>query len=139
MTDPIAGKLAMQAIQQPNAQALEKAGGPPKGPKTSFQEVMTQKQQQAQAPEKVNAPAAPEQVNKSESAQRMDKFVEGVLNDEKKIDRLMAKNTTGGGLDQSELLQLQGLIYGYSQKVDLASKVVDKATGGLKQIMNTQV
>ena len=138
MTDPIAGKLAMQALQQPNAQALEKAGTP-KGPKTSFQEVMTQKQQEVEATQKTQAPEVAQPVEKSESAQRMDKFVEGVLDDEKKIDRLMAKNTSGGGLDQSELLQLQGLIYGYSQKVDLASKVVDKATGGLKQIMNTQV
>jgi hypothetical protein len=30
-------------------------------------------------------------------------------------------------------------VYGYAQKVDLASKVVDKATGGIKQVMNTQV
>lgn len=138
MTDPIAGKLAMQAMQQPSAEAMQKAGSP-KGPKTSFQEVMTQKQQQVEGTQKTQAPTAPEQVNKSESSQRIDAFVEGVLNDEKKIDRLMAKNTKGGGLEQSELLQLQGLIYGYAQKVDLASKVVDKATGGLKQIMNTQV
>lgn len=138
MTNPIAGKIAMQAMQQPSAQALEKAVGP-KGSKASFQEVMTQKQQEVEATQKTQAPIAPEKVNKSESSQRMESFVEGVLNDEKKIDRLMAKNIKGGGLEQSELLQLQGLIYGYSQKVDLASKVVDKATGGLKQIMNTQV
>lgn len=96
---------------------------------------MAQKQQT----QKADAVPAVEQAQPSEAAQRLDSFVEGVLNDEKKIDRLMTRNAKGAALDQGELIQLQGLIYGYAQKVDLASKVVDKSTGGLKQIMNTQV
>ena len=66
-------------------------------------------------------------------------FVSGVLKDEAKIEKMMNRCAKGQTLDQGELLQMQGLIYSYGQKIDLASKVVDKATSGLKQVMQTQV
>lgn len=143
MADPISGSVAMQQMPKIDLEKLDKAAKTPDAPKNdggqSFKDVMAQKvdaTQQAQAPDKAQ-PA--ERVQRSEMSQKVDKFVEGVLGDEKRIEKMMARCGKGQTLEQGELLQLQGLIYGYAQKVDLASKVVDKATGGLKQVMNTQV
>lgn len=143
MADPISGSVAMQQMPKVDLEKLDKAAKTSDAPKNdggqSFKDVMAQKvdaTQQAQAPEKTQ-PA--QSVQRSEMSQKVDKFVEGVLSDEKRIEKMMARCGKGQTLEQGELLQLQGLIYGYAQKVDLASKVVDKATGGLKQVMNTQV
>ena len=143
MADPISGSVAMQQLPKVDMEKLDKAsktGDASKGQGPSFKEVMAQQQTdaaaQVQDPQKVQGP---EKVQRPEMTQRVDKFVEGVLSDEKRIEKMMARCSKGQTLEQGELLQLQGLIYGYAQKVDLASKIVDKATGGLKQVMNTQV
>ena len=39
----------------------------------------------------------------------------------------------------SELLSLQAGMYKYSQELDLTSKIVEKATSGLKDTLKTQV
>ena len=132
MTDPVTSKIALQHLQQTKQVSQEAAKATTNQP--SFEQVMAQKQNPAPVAEVSAQAVAP-----SENAQRLDRFVEDVLKDEKKIERLMKRSSKGIALDQAELIQLQGLIYGYAQKVDLASKVVDKSTGGLKQIMNTQV
>lgn len=132
MTDPVTSKIAIQHLQQTKSVAQDATKASANQP--SFDQVMAEKQNPTQTAE-----VSAEAVNPSEHAQRLDQFVEGVLKDEKKINRLIKRSTKGVALDQAELIQLQGLIYGYAQKVDLASKVVDKSTGGLKQIMNTQV
>ena len=43
-----------------------------------------------------------------------------------------------GGMDPAELLALQAGVYRYAQEVDLASKIVDKATGALKTALQSQ-
>lgn len=145
MTDPISGAAAMQNIQKMQqlteaAPAAAEAKGPT-GP--SFAQVLEGKQaeatQGAQAVQGAQAPDAAAPVGKTEGAQQIDRFVEGVLSDERKMDAMMARCVDGKTMSNGELLQLQGLVYGYAQKVELATKLVDKATGGLKQIMNTQV
>lgn len=88
---------------------------------------------------KPGATVAAQKVEQSSAAQKLDHFVEGVFKDQAKIEKMMRRCVRGKTLSQPELLRLQGLIYGYAQKVELASKIVDKATGGLKQVMNTQV
>jgi type III secretion system YscI/HrpB-like protein len=45
----------------------------------------------------------------------------------------------GKNFNNKELLVLQYKVSTYSLEMDLTSKVVDKATGGIKQAMNTQV
>ncbi len=145
MTDPLQGaSAALQGIQKlqntPPAQEVSKGPGTTEGP--SFKEVMNQKAGKvdpAQNDVKIQAQEPLPATQKSESAQRLDKFVRGVFKDEDRINNMMQKCTDGKVLKQEELLQLQALIYSYGQKIDLASKVVDKATGGVKQIMNTQV
>ena len=42
----------------------------------------------------------------------------------------------GGDMEPSELLALQAGVYRYSEAVDLASKLVDKASSGVKTVVN---
>lgn len=144
MTDPISGAAAMQNIQK--MQQLSEAApvGESKGPTgPSFAQVLEGKQAEAaQAAQPTQGPQAPDAaapVSKTEGAQQIDRFVEGVLSDERQMNTMMERCMSGKTMSNSELLQMQGLVYGYAQKVELATKLVDKATGGLKQIMNTQV
>lgn len=151
MTDPISGaSAAMQGLQKLQESAnvgqdVAKSGSAKSSDGPSFKEVMQQKTDQAQATDQVKGTPPVEQPTKLpptqnvQASQRLDKFVKGVFKDEAKINRMMRRCSRGKTLEQGELLQLQGLIYSYGQKIDLASKLVDKATGGVKQIMNTQV
>lgn len=140
ISDPIGGKLAAQALQQP--QNLQEVGKTAKqGGGATFQEVMNRQTEEANQVEAAKAAGPVEATQKTEGVEksRIDDFMKSVLKDEKQIDKMMARCMSGGMIDQKEMLQMQALIYSYSQKVDLATKVVEKATGGLKQVMNTQV
>jgi hypothetical protein len=144
MVDGIASKAAIQQIDQlQKAQQTEKAGGAGKTAEgASFAEVMQRQEVQAADQAKaaeVRKVEATAKVEKSPAAQQIDKFVDSVGRDEAKIEAMMKRCMKGQTLAPQELLQLQAVMYGYTQKVELASKLVDKTTGGLKQIMNTQV
>lgn len=67
------------------------------------------------------------------------RFVDRVADDDRRVEGAMRRMTSGRELDSVELLRTQALIYGHAQRVELASKCVEKATSGLKQLMNTQV
>lgn len=66
-------------------------------------------------------------------------FMDDLGSDRERLDAMLEKCRSGGEMEQRELLELQGLIYGYSQRVEIATKVADKAAGGLKQMMNVRV
>lgn len=55
------------------------------------------------------------------------------------MDNLMGAATSGKEFSNSELLALQAGMYKYTQELDLTSKVVEKATTGLKDTLKTQV
>ncbi|MFU8806296.1 MAG: hypothetical protein ACNA8W_20970 [Bradymonadaceae bacterium] len=145
MTDPISGQLAAQALQQPaTTQGIDGPGQGPSPGGASFKDVMTEQTQaaggvdgpgEAQAVQEVQAPEVAERVEQAQ----LDDFIDGILANEKDLKRMMEQCMNGGAMGQQEMLQMQALIYSYSQKVDLTTKVVEKATGGLKQVMNTQV
>jgi hypothetical protein len=144
MIDGIASKAVVQQAQQAQqAQQTDKVGGANKaGEGASFQEVMQRQEVQAAQdakPAEVQKVEAASEAKKSPAAQKLDSFVESVGRDEAKIEAMMKRCAKGQTMSPQELLQLQGVMYGYTQKVELASKLVDKTTGGLKQIMNTQV
>jgi hypothetical protein len=144
MTDPIQGIGAIDKMKE-----LDKASGVGGPQGASFDEVMgdqgAQGVEQAEGvegvegPQEVEAAEAPQEVEKSGAIDKMDQFLDGMSKDEAELNDLMERCMGGADLSQKELLRVQMLVYGYAQKVDLASKVVDKATGGIKQVMNTQV
>lgn len=57
----------------------------------------------------------------------------------KKIESLLRVSVSGVRLSQQELLTLQMRVYRFSQEVELISKLVEKGTSGVKQVVNTQV
>ena len=55
------------------------------------------------------------------------------------MDKLISGGLSGKNFSNSELLALQAGMYKYSQELELTSKVVEKATSGLKDTLKTQV
>lgn len=55
------------------------------------------------------------------------------------IDKLINGSFSGKTFSNAELLQLQAGMYKYTQELELTGKVVEKATGGLKDTLKTQV
>lgn len=57
----------------------------------------------------------------------------------KKIESILKVSLSGVKLSQQELLTLQLRVYKFTQEVELISKLVEKGTSGVKQVVNTQV
>ena len=70
---------------------------------------------------------------------RLGKMVENLIAGQDKMTKIMNMALSGRQFSPSELLAMQAGVYRFSQELDLTSKVVEKATGGIKQTLNTQV
>ncbi len=57
----------------------------------------------------------------------------------KRIEGILKVSLSGVKLSQQELLTLQMRVYRFTQEVELISKLVEKGTSGVKQVVNTQV
>jgi hypothetical protein len=55
------------------------------------------------------------------------------------LEKLIESGAKGKEFSNAELLSLQASMYKYTQELDLTSKVVEKATSGLKDTLKTQV
>jgi hypothetical protein len=62
-----------------------------------------------------------------------------VVDGQNKLDEIIKMATSGKVYGNQELLAVQAAVYKFSQELDLTSKVVEKATSGVKQTMQTQV
>jgi hypothetical protein len=58
---------------------------------------------------------------------------------QKRLDHILQLAQSGKSFSPAELLAMQAQIHRASQELDLAGKVVEKATGGVKQVLQTQV
>ncbi len=97
------------------------------------QKVLLQAQVNATLPStKVGAAAA---TQRSEMANMLEQLVGG----QDKMSQIMKLALSGRKLDNQELLAMQAGVYRFSQELDLTGKVIEKATSGIKQTMNTQV
>jgi hypothetical protein len=85
-----------------------------------------------------------------ESSQRVDatsktrdanptKMIDEVSHAQSRMDQILKLAESGKSFSPAELLSLQAQTYRASQELDLAGKVVEKATGGVKQVLQTQV
>lgn len=54
------------------------------------------------------------------------------------LDASMRRAMRGEGLDQGQLIALQSGVYRYSQEMELASRLVDRATQAVKQTLQSQ-
>lgn len=72
------------------------------------------------------------------AADAVQREVATIQQQEAAIDRLIAGGDTSG-LSNADLLRLQATMYSYSQRVDVATRVVDRAASGLRQLLTIQV
>jgi hypothetical protein len=63
----------------------------------------------------------------------------GVAQGQREMDKIIRMAAGGRTFSSAQLIGLQARIYRLSQELDLASKLVEKATSGVKQAMSTQV
>ncbi|MFZ5441666.1 MAG: ATP-dependent helicase HrpB [Myxococcota bacterium] len=75
----------------------------------------------------------------SKSTSMMANMVASLEKGQVNIDKLINGGLSGKSMSNQELLQMQAGMYKYTQELDLCSKVVEKATSGLKDTLKTQV
>ncbi|HBU46872.1 MAG: ATP-dependent helicase HrpB [Myxococcota bacterium] len=69
----------------------------------------------------------------------LSKLLGGVMDGQGKLDKIIKLATSGQQFNPTELLAIQAGVYKFSQELELTSKVVEKATSGVKQTLQTQV
>ena len=142
MTDPVSGEAAAQAVEQlsPETDVLDGVDGAGDG--ADFSEVMESSQEGdvdgVDETMEVDAPQEGQSVEEVGEIPTED-FIQQLLEQEEHVEEMMERCLDGGTMEQEEMLQMQAAIYSYSQRVDLTTKVVDSATKGVEQVMNTQV
>ncbi|MDQ3263333.1 MAG: ATP-dependent helicase HrpB [Myxococcota bacterium] len=67
------------------------------------------------------------------------RLADQVLAAQQRLDRVLEQAQSGRTFTPTELLSLQAHVYSASQELDLAGKVVEKATSGLKTLLQTQL
>ena len=71
--------------------------------------------------------------------QQAAQVLERVSQAQKRLDHILALAESGRTFTPAELLAFQAHVYSASQELDLAGKVVEKATAGVKQVLQTQI
>ncbi len=168
MVDPVSGGIGkasqqmMQELQKQMSEQVQQGQGPDKA---QFNDMVVQDVQQTQDITKtqgVNDPTRAQSVLKTAQAnanmevdgKNMDiksteadstsrsglkKMLNKMVDGQNKLDDIIKMATSGKKYGQQELLAIQASVYKFSQELDLTSKVVEKATSGIKQTMQTQV
>jgi hypothetical protein len=144
MIDKIAGAAvqgANQAAQTPKVQSFGKALDQAK---PGFKPASAQQAQQAQL-QNSQAPTKPAAAQKTQGAAPISakpqaaQLLNEVSSAQHKLDQILKMAESGRTFSPAELLAFQAHAYRASQELDLAGKVVEKATEGAKQTLNTQV
>jgi hypothetical protein len=95
-------------------------------------------QQAASSPGRVEGTKATASVEAGRSASAA-KVLDQVTAAQARMEQVLKLAESGKSFSPAELLSLQAHVYRASQELDLAGKVVEKATGGVKQVLQTQV
>jgi hypothetical protein len=82
-----------------------------------------------------------ESVKQAEPAKQVTaaKVLDQVNQAQNRMEQILKMADSGKSFSPAELLSLQTHVYRASQELDLAGKVIEKATGGVKQVLQTQV
>ncbi|MBI3178891.1 MAG: hypothetical protein HYZ27_04480 [Deltaproteobacteria bacterium] len=90
---------------------------------------------------KVNNTLPSTRVGEAAKAERskMATMLEQLIGGQDKMTKIMNMALSGRQFSPSELIAMQAGVYRFSQELELTSKVIEKATSGIKQTMNTQV
>lgn len=138
MTDPMMGIAATQRMQPLPDQGTPQVSKPGE---SKFDAVLADKAGKTQAVPGAEAVKPVESVAKPEHATL--KLVSHVVSEleqgQARLDTLIGAGLSGKSFSNAELLSLQASMYKYTLELDLTSKVVEKATSGLKDVVKTQV
>jgi hypothetical protein len=145
MTGPMTGISAAQLVQpkQPDPQ-VSKQG------ESKFDTVLADKAQAAGGPDAAHKPESVQGVDPTRQVESVSKAEKPTLNmvshvvseleqGQRRLDTLIESGVSGRKFSNGELLSLQASMYKYTLELDLTSKVVEKATSGLKDVVKTQV
>lgn len=90
---------------------------------------------------KINANLPSVKVNEVANAERSKwaDMLGDMIGGQDKMNGIMKMALSGRQFSPPELLAMQAGVYRFSQELELTSKVIEKATSGIKQTMNTQV
>jgi len=90
---------------------------------------------------KVNASLPSTRVGATAKAEesKLGDMLQKLIGGQDKMSQIMNMAMSGRQWGPAELLAMQAGVYRFSQELELTSKVVEKATSGIKQTMNTQV
>ena len=115
------GRIALDATDTPQ----KKRAKPPKLEKPAKIEKEGNAREPPEAPEALSPFA---------------RVLRGLGNEVDRGERLVRRATGAGGQDlgPAELLALQAGVYRYSEAVDLSAKLIDRATNGVKTILQGQ-
>jgi hypothetical protein len=127
-----AGSLSPQVGKERFAQVLEGVKGTEPGPRGAVAAGCPS----PVAPQAVGAERAPAPVARVSQAEQV---LERVGHAQQELDRILVQAESGKTFSPVELLAFQARVYRASQEVDLAGKVVEKATSGVKLVLQTQV
>lgn len=96
---------------------------------------------QAQSVQGVNPDTGVKVVDKAAAAREsgLKGLLQQVVDGQGKLDQVIKMATSGKTYGNQELLAIQAAVYKFSQELEMTSKVVEKATSGVKQTMQTQV
>ncbi|GHG97776.1 hypothetical protein GCM10012319_62990 [Comamonas sp. KCTC 72670] len=75
----------------------------------------------------------------SKAGDMMQQIVGDLEKGQVNLEHIIKQASSGKAFSNAELLSLQASMYQYTQQLDLTSKVVEKATTGLKDVVKTQV
>ena len=126
-------------IQIPQANQAVK----PQDAAKSFQDVLQQTSSQAGMDNTISTQKTAEvkqdlPVEKTRDTQ-LTKVLNSVVSGQDKMSKIIKLATSGRAFNPTELLAIQAGVYKFSQELELTSKVVEKATDGVKQTLQTQV
>lgn len=69
----------------------------------------------------------------------VERKMHSIVADQRKLERAMRRALRGDDFSPQQLLALQLQVHKYSLEVETVSRVVDRLTGAVKQVMQTQV
>lgn len=161
MSDPIAGGGAALVAEEmlkeveAAAQQAEQLAQAPETPGVEFTQVLeTQRVTEVsearlsradvlRAAREANVmprlPAISQEVSKNSWSTGIQRIMEDVMQGQNKLEEIMGLALSGRNFSTHELLAMQAGVYRFTQELELTSKVVEKSTATIKQMMNTQV
>lgn len=141
MIDKVAGAAVQGAQQVGNAPKVQSFGKVMQGAKPQVHAAPKPAAIAPQPPPSTarSQSAAPQQAPRVEQKPKAQAVLNEVADAQAKLDSILKMAESGRTFSPAELLAFQAHAYRASQELDLAGKVVEKATSGVKQTLNTQV